>query len=117
MSGSSTGQIAGFVVGAAFGFFTGGVGFAATASMTALQAGSATVGATLAGASMGYAIGGMIDPPQGPDVPDSVGPKIEGIRNNMPSEGSPINFIMGPQVRIGGNLIWAGEMIERRVEV
>ena len=111
MSGSSDGQIGGLVVGLAFGILTGGVGFAT------LGAFGTTVGAGLSGAAMGYAIGGMIDPPSGPDVPDTEGPRIDGVRANMPSEGSPIHFLMGPQTRVAGNLIWAGDMIERREEV
>jgi hypothetical protein len=113
MSGSSGGQLAGLVVGATIGFATGGVGFATMANTMT------TLGAGLSGASLGYSIGGIIDPPTPPgvDVPDVEGPRIEGVRVNMPSENQPIHFIIGPNVRMAGNLIWAGDLIERREEV
>lgn len=103
MSGTSTGQWLGLAAGVILGFFTG-IGWAATAQ------------AMMSYGAIGYSIGGIIDPPK-TNIPDVVGPKADEIRNNMPSENQPVCFVLGPRVRLAGNLIWAGEIIERKEEV
>ena len=84
----STGQIAGTVVGAAIGFVTAGPGGAAYGAFQ--------------GATVGYAVGGMLDPPKGPSTE---GPRLSDTSVQTSTYGAFIPRIYGT-VAIDGNIFW-----------
>jgi len=90
MSGSSTGQILGYVVGAVVGYFTGGAGFYPTLAAMGM------------GASVGGAIGGAIDPPKGPLL---VGPRLNDLSVQTATYGAVIPRVYGT-VALMGNVFW-----------
>ena len=90
MSGSSTGQILGYVVGAVVGYFTGGAGFYPTLAAMGM------------GASVGGAIGGAIDPPKGPLL---VGPRLNDLSVQTATYGAVIPRVYGT-VALMGNIFW-----------
>lgn len=95
MSGSSVGQLVGAVVGAVVGFYVGG-------PYGAFQ-----------GFALGYGVGGIVDPPKGPNIE---GPRL-GDRNVITSTyGEPIALVYGPDNRLSGNLIWSTGLIETENE-
>jgi hypothetical protein len=81
----TAGQIVGAVVGAVVGFFVGG-------PMGAMY-----------GAVLGYGIGGMVDPPKGPEQEID----IKDIQYNTFQRNLPVAIIYGRN-RVFGNLIWIG---------
>jgi hypothetical protein len=97
MSGSSTGQIVGTVVGAVIGFYTGGAGWALAGSIAQ-------------GAAAGYVVGGLVDPPPGPNVQ---GPRLDDKKVTTSTYGDPIPLVYGPDNRIAGNVIWSTGLIEK----
>ena len=40
------------------------------------------------------------------------GTRINGLQINGTSEGSPMNFVLGPDVRVAGQVIWMSDLIE-----
>lgn len=96
MSGSSAGQIVGGVVGAVVGFIYGG------GPMGAVQ-----------GFSIGYSLGGVVDPPKGPDIE---GPRLDDKRVISSTYGEPIPLVYGPDNRLSGNMIWSTGLIETENE-
>lgn len=99
MSGVSAGQIIGGVVGAVAGFFIGGPGGA--------WAGAAK------GFAVGYTLGGIVDPPAGPDV---VGPRLNDKNIIVSTYGQPIPLVYGPKNRLSGNVIWSTGLLETEDE-
>lgn len=93
MSGSSTGQIIGAVVGGAIGFVVGG------------PAGA------LKGASIGYTLGGIVDPPPGPNIE---GPRLNDKKITVSTYGEDIPLVYGPKNRLSGNVIWSTGLIETK---
>jgi len=83
-----SGSIIGGVVGAVIGFFVGGP----------------------AGASYGWMIGsmagGLLFPPKGPD-----GPRLEDLKAQSSEYGRPIPIVYGT-IALGGNVIWASDLVE-----
>lgn len=78
------------VGGAVVGFFIGG------------PAGAAI------GAQIGGAVGSIVDPIQ------LQGPRLSDLRVTASTYGAPIPLIYGPENRIGGNIIWATDLKERK---
>jgi hypothetical protein len=87
---SSGGQKLGLLIGAVAGFFTAGAGWAAMAS------------SVLQGASFGMTIGGMIDPPPGPDV---TGPRLEDTSVQLATYGAHVPRIYG-SMGTYGTMFW-----------
>ena len=97
--------------------------FAAGSALGGAVGGSATVfgisAAALGGAVGGFA-GGLIDSTLlfpallGSRQPDIIGPRIDDYRLQTASEGSGVNFCMGPENRVSGTLIWAGPLEETK---
>lgn len=84
----SAGNIIGGVVGAVIGFFAGGPAGAVQGFM------------------IGSSIGGALFPPKGPD-----GPRLEDLRPQASEYGRPIPIVYGTMA-LGGNVIWASELVE-----
>lgn len=85
---SSLGQVAGGIVGGAIGFMIGGpFGWAKGA---------------LYGAQIGITVGGLIDPPKGPNLS---GPRLSDLSAQTGTYGTPIPRIYGT-VATHGNVIW-----------
>lgn len=86
---SSVGQIVGGVVGAVIGFFAGGN--------------------VIMGAQIGMTVGGIIDPPDGPEIE---GPRLQDKQIIVSTYGNAIPLIYGPENRCSGNVIWSTGLIE-----
>jgi len=84
MSGNSTGQTLGYIVGAVIGYFTGGTSYVFT------------------GAALGGTVGGMLDPPKGPTI---VGPRLSDLSVQTSTYGAHIPRIYGT-VATFGNVFW-----------
>lgn len=80
----STGQIAGYVIGAVVGYFTFGTSY------------------IVMGAALGGAIGGAINPPKGPKL---TGPRLGDLTQQVSSYGAPIPRIYGCAA-LFGNIFW-----------
>jgi hypothetical protein len=80
------------------------------------------LGATITGAAIGGALGGAVG-----GIVDSMfvypaifkqkqadiqGPRLDDIRLQTASEGSPTNICFGPQNRVAGTLIWRSQIFE-----
>ena len=89
---SSVGQAVGAVAGAVIGFFVGG----------------GPAGA-IYGAQIGMTVGGIIDPPDGPQLE---GPRLQDKQIIVSTYGNPIPLIYGPENRASGNVIWSTGLIE-----
>lgn len=85
MSNLSAGQIAGGVIGAAIGFFTG----------------TGPIGA-FKGAVIGMSIGGYINPPPGPTIR---APTLDDISYQSSAYGVPLRRVYG-QIAMSGNIIY-----------
>lgn len=96
MSGTTAGQIVGGVIGAVVGFFVGG----------------GPVGA-IKGFAVGYTLGGVVDPPAGPDI---VGPRLNDKQIIASTYGQSIPLVYGPQNRLSGNVIWSTGLLETEEE-
>ena len=68
------------------------------------------------GLSIGGAIGSFIDqslvfpglfPPD-----DVIGPRLDSLKLQYQEEGSPVNMILGKQVRVQGTVLWISDLIE-----
>jgi len=99
-SGSQWGMIIGFTVGAIIGIATGGAFFAV------MQA--AAIGGMIGGIA-----GGIIDPM---DMPShtSTGQRLEELQIMGVQEGSGVTKAYGDQIRLGGQLIGCGPIVETR---
>ena len=95
MSGTTAGQIVGGVVGGVIGFFVGG------------PAGA------FKGFAVGYTLGGIVDPPAGPDI---VGPRLNDKQIIVSTYGNQIPLVYGPENRLSGNVIWSTGLIETEEE-
>ncbi|NJO82928.1 MAG: hypothetical protein HC828_08980 [Blastochloris sp.] len=83
--------------------------------------GSAVVGG-LTGAALGGAIGAtagsLIDSQFlfpalfGNGTQNYSGPRLDDFRVQLASEGSPVNYCMGPHNRVSGTVIWSTDLIE-----
>jgi len=89
MGDSSFGQLFGFAVGALVGYFFPGGGHLLMNMFM--------------GASIGMAVGGMIDPPSY-DSPDAGQPELQDISITMASEGAVIPEVLGT-TKITGNVL------------
>lgn len=88
MSGDkSTGQIAGGIIGAAIGFF----------------AGSGNLYTAFQGYVIGSGIGGLVDPPPGPNLQ---GPRLDDLNAQTSSYGSGVARIYGDKIAVSGTIIW-----------
>ena len=81
MSDSSTGQIVGGVVGAVVGYFAGNPAL---------------------GFSIGYGLGGVVDPPPGPEFE---GPRLDDLSVTTGNYGAPLVTVDGTDA-VHGNMIW-----------
>jgi len=81
-----SGSLIGGVIGAVIGFFT-------------------PIGPYY-GYMIGAALGGVLFPPKGPD-----GPRLEDLRPQSSEYGRPIPIVYGT-IALGGNVIWASELVE-----
>lgn len=90
---SSVGQIIGGIAGAVIGFFT-------------------PVGPIM-GAQIGMTVGGIIDPPDGPELE---GPRLQDKQIIVSTYGNPIPLIYGPENRASGNVIWSTGLLETSEE-
>lgn len=93
---SSVGQVLGGAAGAVVGFFVGG----------------GPAGA-IYGAQIGMTVGGLIDPPDGPQLE---GPRLQEKQIIVSTYGNPIPLIYGPENRASGNVIWSTGLIETSEE-
>lgn len=90
---SSVGQVVGGVAGAVIGFFT-------------------PVGPIM-GAQIGMTVGGIIDPPDGPELE---GPRLQDKQIIVSTYGNAIPLIYGAENRCSGNVIWSTGLIETAEE-
>lgn len=90
---SSVGQIVGGIVGAVIGFFAGGN--------------------VIMGAQIGMTVGGIIDPPDGPELE---GPRLQDKQIIVSTYGNAIPLIYGPANRCSGNVIWSTGLVETSEE-
>jgi len=90
---SSVGQVIGGVAGAVIGFFT-------------------PVGPIM-GAQIGMTVGGIIDPPDGPELE---GPRLQDKQIIASTYGNAIPLIYGAENRCSGNVIWSTGLIETAEE-
>jgi hypothetical protein len=93
---SSVGQVVGGAAGAVIGFFVGG----------------GPAGA-IYGAQIGMTVGGLIDPPNGPELE---GPRLQDKQIIVSTYGNAIPLIYGPENRASGNVIWSTGLIETAEE-
>lgn len=89
---SSVGQIVGGVVGAVVGFFMGN---------------------PIMGAQIGMSVGGIIDPPDGPELE---GPRLQDKQVICSTYGNAIPLIYGAENRCSGNVIWSSGLLETSEE-
>lgn len=89
---SSVGQIVGGVVGAVVGFFMGN---------------------PIMGAQIGMTVGGIVDPPDGPEIE---GPRLQDKQIIVSTYGNAIPLIYGPENRCSGNVIWSTGLLETSEE-
>lgn len=89
---SSVGQAVGGVVGAVIGFFMGN---------------------PIMGAQIGMTVGGIIDPPDGPELE---GPRLQDKQIIVSTYGNAIPLIYGAENRVSGNVIWSSGLIESSEE-
>lgn len=89
---SSVGQIVGGVVGAVVGFFMGN---------------------PIMGAQIGMSVGGIVDPPDGPELE---GPRLQDKQIIVSTYGNAIPLIYGPENRCSGNVIWSTGLLETSEE-
>lgn len=89
---SSVGQVVGGVVGAVVGFFMGN---------------------PIMGAQIGMSVGGIIDPPDGPELE---GPRLQDKQIIVSTYGDVIPLIYGPENRASGNVIWSTGLLETSEE-
>jgi len=90
---SSVGQVIGGIAGAVIGFFT-------------------PVGPIM-GAQIGMTVGGIIDPPDGPELE---GPRLQDKQIIVSTYGNAIPLIYGPENRASGNVIWSTGLLETSEE-
>jgi hypothetical protein len=93
---SSVGQVVGGAAGAVIGFFVGG----------------GPAGA-IYGAQIGMTVGGIIDPPDGPQLE---GQRLQDKQIIVSTYGNAIPLIYGPENRASGNVIWSTGLIETAEE-
>jgi hypothetical protein len=93
---SSVGQVVGGAAGAVIGFFVGG----------------GPAGA-IYGAQIGMTVGGIIDPPDGPQLE---GPRLQDKQIIVSTYGNAIPLIYGAENRCSGNVIWSTGLIETAEE-
>jgi len=93
---SSVGQVVGGVVGAVIGFFVGG----------------GPAGA-IYGAQIGMTVGGIVDPPDGPQLE---GPRLQDKQIIVSTYGNAIPLIYGAENRCSGNVIWSTGLLETSEE-
>jgi hypothetical protein len=86
-----SGSLIGSVIGAALAYFTGGM----SAAM---------------GWMVGGVVGGLLSPPSGPN-----GPRLDDLKPQSSEYGRPIPIVYGT-VGIGGNVIWASDLVEESHE-
>ena len=96
-----------FAIGAALGTASG-------SGATVLGVAAATFGGAIGGA-----IGGVIDqtllfPAIFGNKNPIEGPRVADLKAQVANEGSPINFCMGPETRIAGNVIWMTDFKETK---
>jgi hypothetical protein len=89
---SSVGQVVGGVVGAVVGFFMGN---------------------PIMGAQIGMTVGGIIDPPDGPEIE---GPRLQDKQIIVSTYGNAIPLIYGAENRCSGNVIWSTGLLETSEE-
>jgi len=89
---SSVGQVVGGVVGAVVGFFMGN---------------------PIMGAQIGMTVGGIIDPPDGPEIE---GPRLQDKQVIVSTYGNAIPLIYGAENRCSGNVIWSTGLLETSEE-
>jgi len=76
-----------------------------------------TIGGPIGGA-IGAAIGSWIDSQFlfplifGRDDRSIIGPRLDDLKLQLASEGSPINLCIGPENRVSGTVIWMTDLIE-----
>lgn len=72
------------------------------------------------GAAVGSAIGSYIDnafimpslfPPE-----DVQGPRLDDLALTAATEGTPLNFGMGPECRVGATVLWTSDLIEEKIK-
>jgi hypothetical protein len=95
------------------------VGSLAGSSFLGTEAIIGTLTAAQIGGAIGGAIGSYIDsayilPAIFGGAPNSSGPRIDDLRVQTASEGSTMNFCLGPYNRVAGTLIWAADLIETK---
>ena len=95
MSGATTGQIVGGAIGAVVGFFSSG-----------------PIGA-VQGFAVGWSLGGVVDPPAGPNV---IGPRLNDKKVITSTYGEQIPLVYGPENRLSGNVIWSTGLLETENE-
>ena len=85
---------------------------------SALVGSATTFGAQAFVAAAGIA-GAIIDnqflfAPDAPRAQDASreGQRLNGLQVNGTAEGSPMNFVLGPQNRVAGHIIWLSDLIE-----
>jgi len=88
MSGQGSGRILGTIVGAAVAYFTGGVGLIGL------------------GATLGGAVGSLLDPKQIVE-----GPRLEDLKVQVSTYGIGVPRLYGTE-RFGGNVIWSTDKLE-----
>lgn len=102
------------------------IAFAIAGAALAGPGETAVLGATIAFSTIGGAIGGAIGSivdsqflfPAIFGTPDGIaGPKLDDLQVTTASEGSGMNFCLGPGTRVAGTLIWAADLIPDEVEV
>jgi hypothetical protein len=87
-------------------------------AVLALAAGGALTGGAIGGstgASIGWAIGGIIGNLLFPQKPGGGGPRLEDLAATTSGYGNPIPRLWGV-MRVGGELIWSPDLIERKVK-
>jgi hypothetical protein len=65
------------------------------------------------GAQIGMTVGGIIDPPDGPELE---GPRLQDKQIIVSTYGDAIPLIYGPENRCSGNVIWSTGLIETAEE-
>ena len=93
---ATVGLIAGAGLGVGTGLTFGATSFAALATAASI------------GMSVGGAIGGMYEAPEVGKIK-----KLDDFGLQTASEGSPINYCLGPTIRVPGTVIWSSEVNAR----
>jgi hypothetical protein len=80
----------------------------ATIVLTAIGSGIGSGAAGILGAAVGGALGSYLDKEFLFPAPDIEQPRVGDLRTQLASEAMPLNYAIGPEVRVAGKVVYVG---------